>query len=156
MGEMTHQEKRREFNTIAHHLRKQRHFCINCGSAEKIEFHHIVPLGMGGTNALTNIVPLCAACHLYAAGKNYHKKPGVKHGRSKKKPPDGYQEALADYFNQRIGKTELMRRLGISYPTFTDKWWVREYREQHGVPEDFYNHVDIKEAAKRRKKRDEQ
>ena len=37
--------------------------CANCGSAEAIEYHHIVPVLLGGTNRITNIIPLCHRCH---------------------------------------------------------------------------------------------
>lgn len=37
--------------------------CVNCGSDENIEFHHIVPLAIGGTNNYGNVVPLCWKCH---------------------------------------------------------------------------------------------
>lgn len=37
--------------------------CANCGSEDDIEYHHIVPLALGGTNALTNLIPLCYKCH---------------------------------------------------------------------------------------------
>ena len=40
--------------------------CVNCGSTENIEYHHIVPLKNGGTNNLSNIVPLCETCHYKA------------------------------------------------------------------------------------------
>lgn len=43
--------------------------CANCGSTDKIEYHHIVPLVLGGTNNLSNIVPLCKVCHLKAHDK---------------------------------------------------------------------------------------
>ena len=33
--------------------------CANCGSSESIEYHHIVPLALGGTNRITNFAPLC-------------------------------------------------------------------------------------------------
>lgn len=37
--------------------------CVNCGSDDNIEFHHIVPLAIGGTNNYGNVVPLCWRCH---------------------------------------------------------------------------------------------
>ena len=37
--------------------------CFNCGSSKGVEYHHIVPLKLGGTNKFSNIVPLCHKCH---------------------------------------------------------------------------------------------
>lgn len=37
--------------------------CVNCGSEDMIEFHHIVPIVLGGTNNYGNVVPLCWKCH---------------------------------------------------------------------------------------------
>lgn len=37
--------------------------CINCGTEEGIEYHHVVPLLLGGNDILENIVPLCHSCH---------------------------------------------------------------------------------------------
>ena len=39
------------------------HKCANCGSTDNLYLHHIVPLTLGGTNNLSNIVPLCGNCH---------------------------------------------------------------------------------------------
>lgn len=64
------------------------HKCANCGSEEDIEYHHIVPLCVGGTDRITNIVALCHACH--AAAHNgrdlteYRKQRGTQKG---KRPP---------------------------------------------------------------------
>ena len=43
--------------------------CVNCGSDQHIELHHIVPLANGGNHIFTNIVPLCYDCHLKAHNK---------------------------------------------------------------------------------------
>lgn len=40
--------------------------CVNCGSTESIEYHHIVPLSLGGEDRIGNIVPLCRKCHMAA------------------------------------------------------------------------------------------
>lgn len=37
--------------------------CVNCGEKDNIEYHHIVPLHLGGTNRMSNIVPMCNRCH---------------------------------------------------------------------------------------------
>ena len=43
--------------------RKAGNICVNCGSTDGIEYHHIVPLFVGGQENETNIVPLCHRCH---------------------------------------------------------------------------------------------
>lgn len=70
--------------------------CVNCGSTEDIRYHHIVPIGMGGSESLSNICCLCAKCHSlvhwgpqgeidteYARklGRERARKNGVKLGR---------------------------------------------------------------------------
>lgn len=37
--------------------------CANCNSIEELQYHHIIPLALGGTNKLTNLVCLCNKCH---------------------------------------------------------------------------------------------
>ena len=40
--------------------------CINCGisqSIEEMEFHHVIPLSIGGNDVASNIVCLCSKCH---------------------------------------------------------------------------------------------
>ena len=37
--------------------------CANCGAADNLQYHHIVPLSMGGNDILTNMVCLCGKCH---------------------------------------------------------------------------------------------
>lgn len=37
--------------------------CHRCGSTEKIEIHHMIPVSMGGTNDKGNLIILCHECH---------------------------------------------------------------------------------------------
>lgn len=37
--------------------------CCNCGSTEELEYHHIIPLSLGGNDVLSNYCCLCYACH---------------------------------------------------------------------------------------------
>lgn len=39
--------------------------CANCGRDEKeqIQYHHAIPIILGGQDVLTNIIPLCHNCH---------------------------------------------------------------------------------------------
>ncbi|MEJ7567430.1 MAG: HNH endonuclease [Gaiellaceae bacterium] len=37
--------------------------CVHCGSADRLQVHHRVPLSRDGTNALSNLELLCSRCH---------------------------------------------------------------------------------------------
>lgn len=37
--------------------------CCNCGSTKELEYHHIVPISLGGNDINSNIACLCYACH---------------------------------------------------------------------------------------------
>lgn len=50
--------------------------CVNCGSTEDIEYHHIVPISLGGNDILSNICPLCHCCH---AKIHYNGEAGISH-----------------------------------------------------------------------------
>lgn len=37
--------------------------CCNCGSLDELEYHHIVPVGLGGNDINSNMACLCYSCH---------------------------------------------------------------------------------------------
>lgn len=47
--------------------------CQKCGSTEKLECHHKIPVVNGGTNELSNLITLCHDCHAKAHPKGYRK-----------------------------------------------------------------------------------
>lgn len=70
----SHKAIRDEFQRMMHSGEIQNSVgasCVNCGCTEGIEYHHIVPVSLGGTNNIRNIVPLCHKCHM-AANRGRH------------------------------------------------------------------------------------
>lgn len=110
--------------------------CVNCGSTKDISYHHIVPLSLGGTNNITNIVPLCDRCHKLAHGSvNIREtfKPRVT-GRKRLEPPKSYKEVLRRYVNGEIGRRECENALGLSKATkIQDVWYYKEFLNQNNI-----------------------
>lgn len=73
---MTYEELRTEFDNPAFRkkiIKAKSSACSNCKSEENIEYHHIVPLVLGGTNNMSNITALCHKCHKAAHyGRHIH------------------------------------------------------------------------------------
>ena len=46
--------------------------CKKCGSADRVEVHHIQPKCNGGTDDPTNLTKLCRGCHLAEHRENGH------------------------------------------------------------------------------------
>lgn len=59
--------------------------CCNCGTDKNIEYHHIVPLALGGRDIESNMVPLCHQCHKAAhCGQHIsHYRKSINGGRKK-------------------------------------------------------------------------
>jgi 5-methylcytosine-specific restriction endonuclease McrA len=45
-------------------LKRDRRHCQNCKAhGTRLDVHHVVPVSVGGSNNLTNLLTLCFACH---------------------------------------------------------------------------------------------
>src|ERR1700704_7081087 len=56
-------------------LERDGHACVYCGATRRLEGDHIVPLRLGGSNALTNLATACRPCNLSKASstlKEWH------------------------------------------------------------------------------------
>lgn len=117
--------------------------CINCGCVDHIRWHHVVPLGCGGLDTFTNIVPVCDRCHLaiHTKTERHYSDDRVWGGRPRKIPPN-WQEILWDYVHCQIGKAEMMQLMGINCKQITLRPWYQEYLAEHGI-ERVRNNIDI-------------
>lgn len=108
--------------------------CINCGDTENIEWHHVVPLCIGGYDKPSNIVPLCAACHkavtdhellLKTFGRRYVRYKG---GR-KQQVFEGSDAIFDDYVNCRITSKEAGDRLGKGSRHWVEVYAFRDFKK---------------------------
>ena len=151
---MSYEELRYEFNTpsFKQKLKEEKGCkCIYCGCEDEIEFHHIIPLSLGGDNRLSNIIPLCRTHHFLAHNKCVVE--GKEHKPKGRKPkyilPDEKIEILHRYFNNEIGTKETKELLGLSPKNkSTLDRMKEEYKTMFNVPSDFYNNVDLLNSQK--------
>ena len=110
--------------------------CVNCGSTDKVEVHHIVPLSMGGSNRASNIVYLCLECHYRAHGAQIGRYAGQRKGRPRMEKPLGADVLIERYIRAEITGVQAYRELGIKRGhKFADVTFVREYFDEHGIRE---------------------
>lgn len=125
--------------------------CVNCGSDDAIEFHHIVPIALGGTDALTNVVPLCYKCHKAAhtgrrKGEIIKETKGSVGGRKRKCDEAVFEDAFEKYIGGRIGKTKFCELTGHKGKSFSAHFpQFDEAKERRGIKE-FRNNIDIRET----------
>lgn len=97
--------------------------CANCGATENIQYHHIVPLHMGGTNNPSNIIPLCTICHkkVHGASAERKYKAAQNGGRPRMPITDEMREAIALYVDGRIDPSELKKSIGVTHIDWSDR-----------------------------------
>lgn len=119
---MSYEELRREFeDAVFRRKMKERleNSCCNCGSEENIEYHHIVPLALGGSNNMTNIVPICHRCHKAAHHGRHISEYADKSnsGRKPKAPIEKSAKVFDMFIGGEIGTRKCKQLLGYSERT---------------------------------------
>ena len=116
------------------------HRCANCGAEDGLEIHHIVPLLLGGTNNITNLVPLCFACHKSAhSGRHISKylkeDKGVRGGRKRLVEQEVFDEAFDKYISGQIGKLKLCLLVGKKNSNIGPGKWAsyQEAMKKRGI-----------------------
>lgn len=119
--------------------------CCNCGSTENVEFHHIVPLKLGGTNNLSNIVVLCNRCHKAAHNGRHIRDYCNKKisGRPHNAKTEELDAALLDYISGNIGTKECKSRVKLSGNSkIGDMSYYKHFLSERGI-ESVRNNIDI-------------
>ena len=124
--------------------------CYNCGSTECTELHHVVPLKLGGTNNISNIVVLCSRCHKAAHYgrhiRDYQNKKvtGRPHNVSK----EVLNSAITSYINGEIGTKECKAMMGLSPKSkIADMTYYKKFLKDHGIKK-VKNNIDILEKKR--------
>lgn len=121
--------------------------CVNCGSDYEVQYHHIVPLALGGTNRITNIVPLCYSCHRashHGQHMSHYKRHSENTGRPQKISYEDAEPILEQFFDGQIGTSECIELLGYKKTVhIADLKHTKEYMKRHRI-RSYRNNVDIR------------
>lgn len=110
--------------------------CANCGSENDIEYHHIVPLSLCGTNRLSNIVPLCYYCHKVAHGSRNIRRicKAEVTGRPRKNLPSDSMDTIEAFMRGKITRATCYERLGLKGATkLTDLPMYQDLLAERGI-----------------------
>lgn len=111
--------KRKQINLVTRKnvFEKYDSKCCSCKETQELVIHHIVPIGVGGTDEETNLCLVCSSCH-----KKIHE--NYNHINFNGKPPgrkriikSGYKTAIKNFFYDKRGSmsiNELKTALGLS------------------------------------------
>ena len=95
-------------------LEKYNFTCIYCGSKEKLEIDHIIPLSSKGTNEADNLQVLCKACNI---SKSAYKTISEKRKRKIEFYSHIRQSCSHLTSKKRVSMAEIARVSGVKYAT---------------------------------------
>ena len=105
--------------------------CVNCGAEKEIEYHHIVPICVGGTNKLSNIAPVCYRCHRAIHGEKDYRQYRAKEKRERN---TSYDADIALYVSCKMGKQALKSILEMpKRGTLSQNTYYKNYLSSHGI-----------------------
>ena len=119
--------------------------CYNCGTTEHIEYHHVVPLKLGGTNNISNIAALCNRCHkaVHWGGHVQDYRNQGKMGRPHNVSEEQLDEAFTQYIYGRIGMRECKQLIESAKTSkITDMSYYKKFLKDRGIKK-VKNNVDI-------------
>lgn len=124
--------------------------CVNCGSSDNVEWHHIVPLKDGGQNTIRNVVPLCYDCHMRIHFGNLCESTR-RHNAGKRggRPPKELDEdILLQYIHGEIHQLDANKKLGLGLRTkLHDMPRFKEFIKKMGILEvekDYWGTITLK------------
>ena len=108
--------------------------CCACGETDNIQYHHILPVILGGDNRLTNIVPICAECHSKIHGIKALTSYAENTGRPKNAPKGDYKTIIRKYLTGEIGMEQAKTMLGLrDGARASEQWYYKEYLNELGI-----------------------
>ena len=109
--------------------------CCNCGSTEDLQYHHIIPIAIGGKDINSNICCLCYSCHYKLHhGKNPHVKNFselIKEGQQKSDKKSGRKTGNLDKLTPKIDK--IIKEYVDINPTLNRFFNQQEYLQKTGL-----------------------
>lgn len=111
--------------------------CVCCGEAiDEPIWHHILPCRLGGGDLVTNIVPVCHACHqaIHNMKPNIYyrfKSMGKVGGRKVDYKPE-YDDIFEDYVRCRISRSEASARLNKGIH-FKENKAFKEFMQRNNI-----------------------
>ena len=143
-----YKQKRLEFNResfkelLSRDLPHECHVC-GCTDESKLTYHHIVPLALGGTNSLRNIIVLCVDCHAKTHMRLSAFADKSRTGRHTTAPPN-YKDILERYIEGDIGRSECERLMGFKKTSkIHDSPLYQRFLDEKGIAK-VRNLIDIK------------
>ena len=120
--------------------------CCNCGNNNNLEYHHIVPISLGGLDDISIICCLCSNCHhlihngskdninqavLIKQGMKAAKEKGTIIGRPRITINDISNDLVADILTEKINITAIAKKYNISRKTvYKYKNIIKESKEK--------------------------